>query len=74
MAIYFGCVSVAIAYDIATHDYVLVDDWPSREAEPIADAVGISLIGAAVGVALIYSGRRCHGTYIPHIGNTLTRN
>jgi hypothetical protein len=54
MAILSGCVSMAMAFDIATHGYVLVNGQPSRDAASIAGAVGIPLIGVALGLALFY--------------------
>jgi hypothetical protein len=54
MAILSGCVSLAIAFDIATHGYVLVNGQPSREPVSIAGAVGIPLIGVVLGMALFY--------------------
>ena len=54
MAILSGCVSIAIAFDIATHGYVLVNGQPSRDPVSIAGAVGIPLLGVAVGMALFY--------------------
>jgi hypothetical protein len=52
MAILSGCVSIAIAFDIATHGYVLVDGQPSRDLVLIAGAVGIPLIGVAMPIRL----------------------
>ena len=54
MAILSGCVSIAIAFDIATHGYVLVNGQPSRAPASIAGAVGIPLVGVALGMALFY--------------------
>ena len=54
MAILSGCVSIVMAFDIATHGYVLVNGQPSRDAASIAGAVGIPLIGVALGLALFY--------------------
>jgi hypothetical protein len=54
MAILSGCVSVAIAFDIATHGYVLANGQPSMEPVSIAVAVCIPLVGVAVGMALFY--------------------
>ena len=54
MAILSGCVSIAMAFDIATHGYVLVNGQPSRDAASIAGAVGIPLIGVVLGLALFY--------------------
>jgi len=54
MALFSGCASIAIAFDIATHGYVLVNGQPSRDPASIAGAVGIPLIGAVLGIALFY--------------------
>ncbi len=54
MAILSGCVSIAMAFDIATHGYFLVNGQPSRDPASIASAVGIPLIGVALGMALFY--------------------
>jgi len=54
MAIFSGCVSMAMAFDIATHGYVLVNGQPLRDPASIAGAVGIPLIGVVLGMALFY--------------------
>ena len=54
MAILSGCVSIAMAFDIVIHGYVLVNGQPSRDSASIASAVGIPLIGVALGLALFY--------------------
>jgi hypothetical protein len=52
MTILSGCVSIAIALDIATHGYVLVNGQPSRDPASLAVAVGVPLIGVVLGMAL----------------------
>ena len=52
LAIVSGCVSLAIAFDIATHGYVLVNGRPSKEFASISGAVGIPLTGVVLGMAL----------------------
>ena len=54
MAILSGCVSMTMAFDIATHAYVLVNGQPSRDPTSIAGAVGIPLIRVALAMALFY--------------------
>jgi len=54
MAILSGCMPIAIASDIATHGYLLVNGRQSRDPASIAGAVGIPLIGVVMGMALFY--------------------
>lgn len=54
MAILSGCVSIVMAFDIATHGYILVNGQPSRDLASIASAVGIPLIGVVLGMVLFY--------------------
>ena len=61
MALLSGCVSLAIAFDIATNGYILVNGQPSRDPASIAGAVGIPLIGVAVGWLYSTLCRRCDG-------------